>query len=77
MFGLAKEIAPNEKIIETLHLVGLARGWGWPALIDLESKIVEGGICTIELSELKNYTHGRYINTFGAYDRKTRVALMF
>ena len=77
MASLASKIAPNEKAMEQKHLIGLARGWGWPALIDFESKIVEGGVCTIEISELKNYTHGRYINSFGAYNRKNRHALIF
>lgn len=51
------------------HIVAFARGWGWPAMTDLESKIIEGGICTIEISELKNYTHGRWMNLFGKPDR--------
>lgn len=69
MEDLAHKIVPNEEFIQNLHIVGLARGWGWPALIDLESKIVEGGICTIEITELKNFTHGRYINTYGRQNR--------
>ncbi len=77
MFNLAASISPNTNSMQQKHIVGLARGWGWPALFDFESKIVEGGVCTIELSELKNYTHGRYINSFGAYNRKNRVALTF
>ena len=51
------------------HIVAFARGWGWPAMIDLESKIIEGAICTIEISELKNYTHGRWMNLFGKPNR--------
>lgn len=74
MQQLALKIANSTREMQKIHIVGLARGWGWPALIDLESKIVEGGICTIEISELKNYTHGRYINTFG--DRKNRRVII-
>jgi sugar/nucleoside kinase (ribokinase family) len=55
--------------IDKIHIVSFARGWGWPALIDFESKVVEGGLCTIEISELKNFTHGRYINLFGRPNR--------
>ncbi|NVM55661.1 MAG: hypothetical protein HWN66_18320 [Candidatus Helarchaeota archaeon] len=76
MLSYSYDITTNAKISENLHLIGLARGWGWPAIVDFESKIVEGGISTIEISEFKNYTHGRYINTFGAYDRKSRYVLM-
>jgi len=70
---VANEIAPNPQTINNLHIVAFARGWGWPALIDLESKITEGGICTIEISELKNFTHGRYMNLF---DRPNRRAVI-
>lgn len=76
MLGLAYEIAQDEKVFENLHLIGLARGWGWPALIDFESKIVEGGICTIEISELKNYTHGRVINSLGSKNRKNKRVII-
>ena len=73
MKSLAYKISNNSDVVDNIHIVGLARGWGWPALIDLESKIIEGGICTIEMAELKNFTHGRYINTFG---RKNRYAIL-
>lgn len=71
--SIAEKIVRRFGKIEDVHIIGFARGWGWPALIDLESKIVEGGICTIEMSELKNYTHGRWINLFG---RRNRCVLL-
>lgn len=70
MQSIAYEIANNPDEMEKIHIAAFARGWGWPALIDIESKIVEGGICTIEISELKNYTHGRYMNLFGRSNRR-------
>lgn len=69
MESISKEIARNSDV-GSIHIVGLARGWGWPALVDLESKLVEGGICTVEISELKNFTHGRYMNLFGRTNRR-------
>ena len=57
------------------HLVVLASGWGWPAALDFESKIVEGGICTVEISEMKNFTHGRYVNSF--HHREHRHFILF
>lgn len=57
------------------HLVCVASGWGLPALTDFESKITEGGVCTIEIAEMKNFTHGRYINTFSY--RKNRIMIIF
>ena len=56
------------------HFIGMGSGWAKPALIDLESKIVEGGISTIEISELKNFTHGRYISAYK--HRKNRIAVI-
>lgn len=70
MRSIAYEMARSFDDIASMHVVGFARGWGWPALIDLDSKIVEGGICTIEISELKNFTHGRYMNLFGRRNRR-------
>jgi sugar/nucleoside kinase (ribokinase family) len=61
--------------IDSTHIIALGSGWGWPAMIDFESKIVEGGICTIEISEMKNFTHGRYINAL--YHRQNRHFVLF
>lgn len=72
----SKEIATNfSDRIDSTHIIALGSGWGWPALIDFESKIVEGGICTIEISEIKNFTHGRYINAL--YHRSNRHFILF
>ena len=61
--------------IDSTHIIALGSGWGWPAMIDFESKIVEGGICTIEISEMKNFTHGRYINAL--HHRQNRHFIFF
>lgn len=61
--------------IDSTHIIALGSGWGWPALVDFESKIVEGGICTVETSEIKNFTHGRYINAL--YHRSNRHFILF
>lgn len=55
-----KKIKSRDKF----HIVALGTNWSEPALIDLESKIIECNLGTIEISELKNYTHGRYINLY-------------
>lgn len=54
----------SKKSQEKFHIVALGSNWAEPALIDFESKIVECNLGTIEISELKNYTHGRYINLY-------------
>ncbi|MHA2244891.1 MAG: PfkB family carbohydrate kinase [Candidatus Hodarchaeales archaeon] len=46
------------------HIIALGSGWAWPAVLDLESKTVESGLSTIEISDLKNYTHGRYMSLY-------------
>jgi len=61
--------------IDSTHIIALGSGWGWPAMTDFESKIVEGGVCTIEISEMKNFTHGRYINAL--YHRQNRHFVLF
>lgn len=59
--------------LSSIHVIGLSSGWGWPALVDLESKLVEGGLCTVEITELKNFTHGRYV---GALERRRQNKLV-
>ena len=68
-----QKASPILDVLDSIHLIGLSSGWGWPALVDLESKIVEGGLCTIEISEMKNFTHGRYI---GALERRKKNKLI-
>jgi hypothetical protein len=70
--GVATSFSNN---IDSTHIIALGSGWGWPAMTDFESKIVEGGICTIEISEMKNFTHGRYINAL--YHRQNRHFVLF
>lgn len=60
---------------DKFHIVALGTNWAEPALIDLESKIVECNLGTIEISELKNYTHGRYINLFK--NPENRIVVIF
>lgn len=57
------------------HFIALGSGWARPALVDLESKLVEGGIATIECSELKNFTHGRYISAYRHHNNRIAVIL--
>lgn len=43
------------------HYIVLFGGWGEPAAIDFESKIVETGIATCAVSDYRNFCHGRFI----------------
>jgi sugar/nucleoside kinase (ribokinase family)/fructoselysine-6-P-deglycase FrlB-like protein len=78
-FTLADSNAKNlcgglSKSPSDYHFIALGSGWARPALIELESKFVEGGIATIEYSELKNFTHGRYISAYR--HRNNRIAII-
>ncbi|TKJ20053.1 MAG: hypothetical protein CEE43_13475 [Promethearchaeota archaeon Loki_b32] len=57
------------------HIVALGTNWAEPVLYDLESKIVESNLGTIEISELKNFTHGRYVNLYK--NPENRLVLIF
>ena len=43
------------------HYIVLYGGWGEPAAIDFESKLVESGIATCAVSDYRNFCHGRFI----------------
>ena len=43
------------------HFIILYGGWGEPAAIDLESKLVESGLATAAVSDYRNFCHGRFI----------------
>lgn len=54
-----------EKFSEAIKKYGgfelLGGANAWPAMIDLESKIVEGGICAVQTHESKDFSHGRFM----------------
>jgi fructoselysine-6-P-deglycase FrlB-like protein len=57
----------QQSLVETAnrsHTVVLATGWAYPCAMDFEAKCVEGGIGRVELTEAKNFTHGRFVNSF-------------
>lgn len=43
------------------HFIILYGGWGEPAALDLESKLVESGLATAAVSDFRNFCHGRFI----------------
>lgn len=66
--GLVSRVAAAD------HVVGLATGWALPCLHDFESKFVEGGLGWLEVAEGKNFTHGRFVNSFR---REHKTAIIF
>ena len=52
-------------------------GLAWPAMIDLESKFVEGGVGTLQLHEVKDFSHGRFISLSNEpQDKKTPILML-
>ena len=43
------------------HYIALYSGWGEPSARDFECKMVEGGIASVQLSDFRNFCHGRFI----------------
>jgi sugar/nucleoside kinase (ribokinase family)/fructoselysine-6-P-deglycase FrlB-like protein len=70
-----EQIFGRNKKIREMHVVILGRGAAKPAMLDFEAKLTEGGICTSELAELKNYTHGRYLNAY--WNKENRAFVLF
>jgi len=48
-------------------------GLAWPAMYDLESKFVEGDLGVIQLHEVKDFSHGRFITVMGPKQRDTPI----
>ncbi len=70
-----QELAETLDRTQPMHFVVLGSGWAWPAVIDLEARMTEGAVATSEISELKNYTHGRYLNAYR--NKKSRFFIVF
>lgn len=67
--GVAIEAARNAALVASEFcgsgrggLMALGSGWAVPALLDMESKFVEGGIAPLSISDLKDFSHGRFIS---------------
>ncbi len=47
-------------IISRNTIVCLYDNWGKTAAVDLESKLVEAGLCSVQLADYRNFAHGRH-----------------
>ena len=45
-------------------------GFSWPAVIDFESKIIESGLSSVQMHELKDFSHGRFMFTLNRKNPK-------
>ncbi len=57
------------------HIVVMGSNWAMPVMIDFESKMVECNLGTTEISELKNYTHGRFMSLYKQPNNKMVLIL--
>jgi fructoselysine-6-P-deglycase FrlB-like protein len=58
---------------ETVSVLG--GGWAWPAMLDFESKLVEGGLGKVQLHEIKDFSHGRFMSLMKKYKNSPVVLL--
>lgn len=67
------ETTPNFATIN--HFIVLYGGWGEPAAIDFESKLVERGTATCAVSDFRNFCHGRFIfpGNHSGHEKKAEV----
>lgn len=47
-------------IAGTRHLLVLADACGWPAAVDAESKFHESGLAAVQVTDWRNFAHGRH-----------------
>jgi fructoselysine-6-P-deglycase FrlB-like protein len=60
-------------ILNSGNIEILGGAYAWPAMLDLESKLVEGGVCYVQMHESKDFSHGRFMTSMkrpGLYSPK-------
>ncbi|MDO9532956.1 MAG: hypothetical protein Q7O12_12610, partial [Deltaproteobacteria bacterium] len=63
----------KEKPGETVSVLG--GGFAWPAMLDIESKFVEGDLGNVMLHEVKDFSHGRFMSLLGN-DNKSPIIVL-
>jgi sugar/nucleoside kinase (ribokinase family)/fructoselysine-6-P-deglycase FrlB-like protein len=53
----------SQLIISERRIIILGGGFAWPAMLDLESKMVESNLGRPQVSEIKDYSHGRFVSS--------------
>jgi fructoselysine-6-P-deglycase FrlB-like protein len=51
-------------------------GFAWPAMFDIESKFVEGGLGNVQFHEVKDFSHGRFISVMSTCRESTALFLL-
>lgn len=60
LVSIAQSFQKRVRILDKNTIVALGGGWAWPALIDLESKFTETGLGNVQISDFRNFAHGRH-----------------
>lgn len=55
----SQEVAPA--LSSFSHFVVLHGSWGEPAAVDFETRMVESGMASVQLSDYRNFCHGRFL----------------
>ena len=54
----------------------LTHGLAWPAALDIESKMTEGDLTDVQLHEVKDFSHGRFMSVLNAGRAQRRPLLV-
>jgi len=55
-----KATDPDDEFLRRPEWIVVHAGWGAPAAFDLESKLSEAALRTVQLTDLRNFAHGRH-----------------
>lgn len=59
--GFGKEVArESTDAVGRKNLLVLGDAWSWPAAVDAESKFHESGLCAAQITDWRNFAHGRH-----------------
>ena len=73
-YGCAIQLESALKRRDDILLFG--GGLAWAPLMDLESKFVEGGLGKIQVHEMKDFSHGRFISVLGPNFKKNPIIVL-
>lgn len=66
---------PNFQIRRGDNLIVLATSGIWGAAIDLETRLIETGLASVQTTDYRNFAHGRHLGLSRNQDRTTVVAM--
>lgn len=61
---------------ERKNVAVLGGGLAWPAMVDMESKFTEGGLGNLQIHEMKDFSHGRFVSLLGFEHGETPVVCL-